>query len=236
MREATVGSVARFTGVLVRRHQEPGKKYAHLVFHTAEGVRLSISRNMQLVHSLAVGRSYDVKGKQYTLGSKTYIKEPKLIEAGSNYFKRHLGLFVVVAVLMPLLGLAGVVYANAKQATQNSALSPQGESKPAVPAATTKVEAPVAQAQPAPATPSVAAPQPTKVATPKKKTTAVVPAATAAPIAPPVPSPVPISMSVTPPQPEAPTTATRPSEPETPVPEPQPSAIGDTTGSLPDPL
>lgn len=65
-----------FMGVLVDRQYKAGQKYVQLVFETAEGIRLSLSRNANMVHSLKVGFTYKVKSPERNIGQKRYVHEP----------------------------------------------------------------------------------------------------------------------------------------------------------------
>lgn len=98
----SAGSIASFTGTLVEAQQKPGNKYMQLVFHTAEGIRLSVSRNSAMVRSLTVGEKYHVKGKVYALGNKLYINEPKatLVQAARASRKKRvvLGIMAIIVI------------------------------------------------------------------------------------------------------------------------------------------
>jgi hypothetical protein len=95
------GNAADFTGVLVRRQWKPGQKYVQLIFRTTEGMKLSITRNIQLVRTLKEGLTYRVKGQEYTVGKKTIIHEPvtTLIEAKRAPRRRlYIGFAAVIVV------------------------------------------------------------------------------------------------------------------------------------------
>jgi hypothetical protein len=71
-----------FVGTLVRRHYKPGQRYIQLVFETAEGLKLSLSRNIQFVKSLHIGKTYHIEGRELSIGSKYVITDPtaRLVE------------------------------------------------------------------------------------------------------------------------------------------------------------
>jgi hypothetical protein len=73
---ASAGNVTNFTGVLLRRQYKPGQKYIQLIFKTTDGLKLSLSRNIQMVKDLHEGKTYHVKGLEYVHGQKTFIHEP----------------------------------------------------------------------------------------------------------------------------------------------------------------
>jgi hypothetical protein len=102
--EASAGSMTQFTGTLVGRQYKPGQKYIQLVFKTAEGLHLSITRNLQMVRSLSVGNTYQVKGEIFTLGKKKVIREPVAIlvqpQAKKAFYKRRSLIIVSAAVLL----------------------------------------------------------------------------------------------------------------------------------------
>jgi cytoskeletal protein RodZ len=74
---AQAGSVTDFKGVLIRRQYKPGQKYIQLIFKTTDGLRLTVTRNPQMVDSLNEGKMYHVEGQLYNIGQKTVIREPK---------------------------------------------------------------------------------------------------------------------------------------------------------------
>jgi cytoskeletal protein RodZ len=107
---APAGNITGFTGVLIRRHYKPGQRYIQLLFQTKKGLRLSISRNLQLVRSLSVGSTYRVKGQEYIVGEKTYIHEPTaaLVKPKKILSKRRV-LFFVLGIVLILIGVASAM-------------------------------------------------------------------------------------------------------------------------------
>lgn len=178
MREATVGKHTGFKGVLVRCHNKPGSKYTQLVFHTGQGTRYSLSRNMKLVSSLAIGRSYKVRGKLAALGKISYINDPKLIDTSIGFLRRHARMLVLLAVFLPVLGAGGAVYARTQTGLgvlQNTAAPVQSDPKPAE-AVETVSATPAAAPEPTPAQPTQEPVAPRPAPAPAKKRAA--PAAT----------------------------------------------------------
>jgi hypothetical protein len=97
--------------MLVRRQYKPGQRYIQLVFETTEGIKLSISRNVQLVRSLTVGKTYHIEGPEYALGSKTYIHEPiatPMPYALKRSRKRRLIIFAIIFIVI-ILGVGGAL-------------------------------------------------------------------------------------------------------------------------------
>jgi hypothetical protein len=109
---AQARNMSDFTGVLVRRQYKPGEKYIQLLFKTSDGLKLSISRNPQMVSSLNEGQTYHVEGQQFNIGQKTIIHEPKatLLKTEPGFFKKNKWFIastviavVIVAVVFSLL-------------------------------------------------------------------------------------------------------------------------------------
>lgn len=146
-----------FMGVLVDRQYTTGQKYAQLVFETAEGIRLSLSRNINMVRSLRLGLTYKVKGLERTVGQKRYIHEPiaTLVTANklSLISKRYKILIPITACLIVVLGGVGALTYAAHSTSTNSPAAVHTE-KPAsksVPMATVTTPAdsqPVSDAAP----------------------------------------------------------------------------------------
>lgn len=124
-----------FNGVLVDRQFTSGQRCAQLVFETAEGVRLSISRNIAMARSLSIGLTYKVKGPEYSIGEKHYIHEPTATlvpaEKSSLLSKRYKVLIPVTISLVVVLGGVGT-FAFASQGTGTSGQPTASEQKPAV--------------------------------------------------------------------------------------------------------
>lgn len=189
----SVGSIANFTGTLVEAHQKPGNKYMQLVFHTAEGIKLSISRNGAMVRSLKVGEKYHVKGKVMRFGTKTYINEPTaiLVKAAQASRKKRIVLCIVLGVVM---SASAAAFANTRGPagvnTPESQSDTAGTSQPAAPVAQ-PAPAPAAVSQPAP-TPAPSAVRPASSTATKRTTTPAAvssPAVVAPTPAPPSPAP-----------------------------------------------
>ncbi|HSX46288.1 MAG TPA: hypothetical protein VLG27_04810, partial [Candidatus Saccharimonadia bacterium] len=103
--------MANFTGVLVRRQYKPGQKYIQLVFETAGGLQLSLSRNLKLVRSLSVGNTYRIEGPEYALGDKTYVHEPTALPVNvTPKSARRLNPLLVVLMALVAVGLAGAFF------------------------------------------------------------------------------------------------------------------------------
>lgn len=131
-----------FMGVLVDRQYKTGQKYVQLVFETAEGIRLSLSRNANTIHSLKVGLTYKVTGPERTIGQKRYIHEPTATPVSINklsLFSKRNKLLIPVGISL-IVGLSGVgVLAYTTHSTNNDSLSTLSKKKPVsklVPAAT----------------------------------------------------------------------------------------------------
>jgi hypothetical protein len=107
---APVENMAAFTGTLVGRRYKPGQKYIQLVFKTAEGLRLSLTRDLQTVRLLNVGQKYYIEGPEYVHGQKTFIYEPKAspVQTKSGFVTRRKALAVGV-VLITIAGTAGAM-------------------------------------------------------------------------------------------------------------------------------
>jgi hypothetical protein len=129
---APAGNMTGFTGTLVGRRYQPGQKYIQLVFKTTEGLKLSLSRNLNMVRSLRVGLTYWVEGPEISLKQKTYIHEPiaTLVQPTTSLFKRYRIIFATIAVVI-VLGAAGSVLALKKDSTPSA-------SQPQAPAAATE--------------------------------------------------------------------------------------------------
>ena len=234
-------TIADFNGVLVQRHYTAGQRYMQLVFHTAEGVTLSISRNIQAMKSLTIGQTYHVKGKLYTRGDKTFVQDPTAtpVVAKSGLAHRH-RLFLSVLVLG--IGLAGVgsVYALSspsssanKQASAARTAAPKSPANVRTASATTPEKAAATAEQPA-QTP----PPPTTYVQPKRTSVPAIPKPQAAaptvvappveqPAVVPVPDPVPLQPVTPAPVAEAPAVTT-------PVVEEKPVSPNPNTGQQPD--
>jgi cytoskeletal protein RodZ len=113
-----------FMGVLVDRQYASGQKYVQLVFETAEGIRLSLSRNINLVRSLSLGSTYKVKGSERTVGQKRYIHEPTAMLVPDNklsLISKHRKVLIPVAIglIVVLSGVGVLTYAANSTNTNN---------------------------------------------------------------------------------------------------------------------
>jgi hypothetical protein len=101
--------MAGFTGVLVGRRYKPGQKYIQLVFKTTEGLKLSLSRNLQMVRSLNMGKTYHIEGPLYQMGQKVFIHEPTatfIPPKEKSFVSRHKLIFSTI-VVVSIVGAAG---------------------------------------------------------------------------------------------------------------------------------
>jgi hypothetical protein len=173
--EASAGSMTQFTGTLVGRQYKPGQKYIQLVFKTAEGLHLSITRNLQMVRSLSVGKTYHVKGEEFTLGKKQVIREPVAILVQPKLaLRKRRYLIITGAVVLLAAGTAGAV----------SLKSPHGTAPASLKTNIKKINVQKPQSQSVSTTSAVTTPTPpaSPVAiTPVKKTAAVKTTQTATP-------------------------------------------------------
>lgn len=221
--DAPQSNITSFEGVLVRRHHKAGDKEIQLLFRTTQGLRLSLTRNLRLVQSMAVGQTYHVSGPEYVLGNKAFIHEPEalLVQRKAKRSKRFWTL-VGAGALSPLLItastfalLTGGEPPKQQPAQQESATNQQ---------ATSVAEVPQVEAAATPTTPDPVATTPAttpSVAMPKKKTTttpvAIQTTQTAAPVV-----QAPVEPVAEPAQP--PVEAATPTEPvPDPTPDPQPT-------------
>jgi cytoskeletal protein RodZ len=180
---AVAGNVIGFQGTLVGRKQIPGKKYIQLVFSTAEGSRLSISRNLRMARSLEVGHTYQIQGTEYSLGEKTYINEPVAKPVTTNsFFKTHLKLIIFFVCIGLVVCVSASVWIFGNHAsTKQAAASPNAANEVQKPAAVAPTSATLGasttQATAAPTTPAPSTPVKTSKST--TKTTAAKPVAAA---------------------------------------------------------
>lgn len=123
-----------FMGVLVDRQYTAGQKYAQLVFETAEGIRLSLSRNINMARSLRLGLTYKVKGPEHTVGQKRYVHEPTatLVSGGKlSLISKHYKILipVTIGVIVVLSGVGVLTYAA--HGTNTDSLPVAHKEKPA---------------------------------------------------------------------------------------------------------
>ena len=103
-----VGGVAEFTGVLVGRKYRPGHTYVQLIFRTADGIQLSLSRNIQMVRGLNPGQAYHVQGLMHSVGQKIFVRDPMVTLIQRSSSNRHAWLAMGTAGLVLFLGAGGV--------------------------------------------------------------------------------------------------------------------------------
>jgi hypothetical protein len=211
-------NMTAFNGVLIERQYQPGQRYVQLVFETADGLRLTLTRNADLVRDLVVGSAYYVEGNEYTIGNKTFVHEPvaMLLPTKKSFFGKRL--LVSAAVLLLAVGVVSSVFmfghggdAKAPDTKNASSQTPQpeqttdtGNQNPVssnqsdVPAATAVVTPPAAVSSPTTTTTST---RTTRTVTPatSSPTPAPNPAPAPAPAPEPVPEPVPVPPPVVPP-------------------------------------
>jgi hypothetical protein len=114
-----------FTGVLVDRQYATGQKYVQLVFETAEGIRLSLSRNVNMVRSLTLGSTYKVQGSERTVGQKRYIHEPTAIPVspgGLSLLSKHRKVIIAAAISLAVVlsGVGVLAYATRNSDTSST--------------------------------------------------------------------------------------------------------------------
>ena len=101
--QALAGGITQFEGVLIRTHHKPGQKHAQLVFKAAEGqTRLSLTRDIRMAQSLAIGRTYQVRGEEFSASGKSFIGNPSITlmqPKAATPPKRRMNPFVAVALL-----------------------------------------------------------------------------------------------------------------------------------------
>ena len=132
---APANSMTSFTGVLIRRQYQPGQKYIQLVFESTEGLKLSVSRNVQMVRGMIVGHTYLVNGKELSIGDKSYIYEPvaAAVTSQKNSSSRRKRLTITVCAIAVILGISAVVFALSgpktdKQGAVTAQSNPQSQS------------------------------------------------------------------------------------------------------------
>lgn len=239
----STGNVASFTGVLVSRHYKPGQKYVQFVFQTAEGIRLSLSRNAQMVRTLDIGQKYSVEGQEYAVGKKTFVHEPTTLpiqtRAKTSFGKGAFDsrLIIAAAILVPVAGIASAVYftasdiqgrsqANTRMVTVEETLGASSTNTQSSKA----VSIPVSNSQPDAATQSASQPQPGTTTTPRRMSRSAVAEKITPPTLAITPAPqasAALAVSITPPS-EAPQPA-----PEPPLVAEDPAAVPPTVGAEP---
>jgi hypothetical protein len=217
----SAGSMVGFEGKLVQK-QDVGQKYIQLVFSTTEGVRLSVSRNLRMAHSLTIGRTYRVKGTECLLGKKTYIREPVAIpiQDKKSFALSRRKIITIAAVMIIAAGattFAAVSHRSSPAQTHAVKTASKDTAKPV----TTAPAAAVA-AQPSAVTPAASTPAPTTKKTSAKP--AAQPVATKPAAASPAAQPTNSTAAETP-------AATQPSSPST----AQPAAETTTPPTTTDP-
>jgi cytoskeletal protein RodZ len=168
-----------FMGILVDRQYTAGQKYAQLVFETAEGIRLSLSRNINMVRALRLGLTYKVKGTEHTVGKKRYVREPTATLVPlhkSRLLARRYKILIPVAVsVVVILGGAGALAYAAHSSSANTLPAVHHEKSATKSVSTVTTSAPADSQPAAGTTPSSTSQQATKTSvtsTKKKASTA----------------------------------------------------------------
>lgn len=142
-----------FTGRLVRRQYKPGQKYVQLIFKTDHENKISLSRNPRLVKALKVGATYKISGQQFTLGDKSFIKEPRAIPVSDA--PRSKKWLMVASGFATFILIGGVVSAVALSASNGKVPTKTVAQAGTVQGASTTVSPSAdSTAQPAPSSPS----------------------------------------------------------------------------------
>ncbi|HSH56239.1 MAG TPA: hypothetical protein VK983_05460 [Candidatus Limnocylindrales bacterium] len=156
MQSVATGSV-NITGVLIGRHYKPGQKYIQLLFKTAGGMHLSLTRDMRMAKALAVGETYKVAGKQYARDGKKFILEPlaTLVVQPVVRSKKRTRVMVSAAIAVIVMAGAGmtVFAATMSRATPEPNPAPSKKSD-SIPAVTVPETSEVVQVEPSQAVPS----------------------------------------------------------------------------------
>ncbi len=134
---ASSGSMVDFTGTLVRREHVAGQKYAQMVFHTAEGVRLALYKayqGSQAVHTLAIGGTYRVKGKLFQYGDKTFVREPVTTAVINKAYavRKRLMLVVMLVILLGGGSIASAAILGTSAPVERQPVKPATAPKPVV--------------------------------------------------------------------------------------------------------
>jgi hypothetical protein len=234
--QETIDNVAQFDGVLVQRQYKPGQKYVQLVFETAEGLRLSLSRNADLIRSLTVGTAYRVSGEEYSIGNKSYIHEPLAapIPSKRQFFQSRA--LIISAVLVVAVGATSGVFLlnHGTSKHQLEAQNVSSQTPPAAePSAASQSPAAAAAATPTADTPATTA---SPAAVPSKATSvkrSVTTTPSPSPSAVPTPQP-PVMPAVDPTPPPVAPPAAPPADPNPTENPDQGNANPDTNTDLPD--
>jgi cytoskeletal protein RodZ len=105
--QTTADSFVNFAGTLVKRQHQPGQKYVQLLFKTADGLKLSLTRNANTVRILKEGESYNISGREKIKDGKSYIDEPTVrrIETTRSRFASKKVIIIGAVVLALVLAL-----------------------------------------------------------------------------------------------------------------------------------
>jgi hypothetical protein len=138
--QVSAGSVASFTGVLVQRDYKPGQ-------------------NIDAVRSLTVGRTYQVKGREYNMGGKTFIHETstKPVQDKPVFFKRRAFVLAIGIMLVSGVGVASAQFLTTSDSSSATPVTTQTTTKQRPTAEESKVlgssvSAPTTETKPAPST------------------------------------------------------------------------------------
>jgi hypothetical protein len=219
--DAAADNMVDFTGVLVGRRYRPGQKYIQLVFNTTEGLRLSLSRNLQMVRSLSIGNTYRIKGTEYAFGEKIFIKEPTatLVQSEGSFFGRHKILVLVAAAVTITCTLGFVFISKHNSVGHNQASNQSANTQTKVDTTSSDTTPPTADQEPGPSAENQPSPA---AATTKKSTKVKAGVAGVQPASNPAP---PSSLTDTTPSPDpTPAPAPDPTPAPAPAPAPDPNA------------
>jgi hypothetical protein len=235
--DAAADNLTGFTGVLVGRRYRPGQKYIQLVFKTTEGLKLSLSRNLQMVRSLSVGNTYHVEGAEYVLGKKVVIKEPtaNLVQSKGSFFGRH-KVLVSVMVALTITSAAGIVLISKPSSANRSETNNQSTNTQSKQPAkdTNNANKALSATSPGAENQTPAPPSSTttvkKTASTKTNVRAASTPAAAQPVASPLSQPAPTTTTDTQQQDQAPITTQQDPTPPPAAPDPAPAPDPGTAG------
>lgn len=119
--QLTARKIVDFKGTLLQALHKPGQKYALLLYRTENGLRYCLSKNIRMVHSMQIGQTYRVKGKEYTTGHKTFLD---IITASplvplKQRLKRQAGMLAGITGIFIIAGTIGAGF-MAQQSSQRS--------------------------------------------------------------------------------------------------------------------
>lgn len=233
-------TVTDFKGILVQRAYKPGQKYIHLVFRTEQGLRYSLSRNINLVRALHIGRGYHVQGREHTAGLHTFMTIISVVGLRTRkvFIRQHIKLLASTASLALLVSVVGISSVLSHNSSPNSQTSPpktvaqhkQNLESPTIPTqaagfttvpASSPTSSPRATTSKKLSSSSFTIPTPSASA-PTSSLVAPSPEATPTPTPTPTPDPLPVVPPAIPPVTATPAPTPTPSPAPTPTPTPTP--------------